>query len=704
MQRIDLRTPTRLIAMAAVALSLSYITGCLQPTATVKGNVAVLLKADMSGNTKSNAESCLNSSDIASLHVTVDDVQFERLTDTGSELISVLDAPVALDVSALQDIGTVLAATTIPAGDYVGGVILLSNAEASLTSAPDVFLPVALPDNGEIPFDGNFTIGSEDNGVLKLKLERVRICMMQDNSLYLKIGCGFEVEVERHDSSGDDNEHDGYITAESVEAFGKIAGLHDNVFTLKIKDHTVLVDFSQAQILLPPTTDGGDPVVGGPEDLENYAEVLVYGTLALQDDFVILADTVEVVAWAQGGGGDHHGDDDGEDDDHDGEGDDDENGHHGGGGTFDENANTTGFGIPSGYVGNAYTGEDLYASSCAACHPSPYGNVEGEPYGEIKEALHEVSEMSFLDLSRQQIADITAYLNWDGTGTPPPPPPPPPPAAPDAPTNVQASDGAYTDKVAVTWNASADATGYEVWRNTSNNSGSASLLDSSAGTSYDDLTAVVGTTYYYWVKASNTNGTSGFSAPDTGFRADTPPPAPSAPTNVQASDGTFTDKVSVTWNASAGASGYEVWRNTSNNSGSASLLDSPAGTSYDDLTAVQGTTYYYWVKASNLSGTSGFSAPDSGFAAAPSGPFDANGNTTAYDIPSPLVGNITAGETVWNSKCMGCHPGLFGPVGAFTYPAMSNKLATVPLMSGIVVTDQQKADLTAYLNRADATP
>jgi len=588
----------------------------LQQDAAVKGNVAVLLKAEM-GSTKSADHDCLNGGDIASLHVTVDDVQFERLTDSGSEMISVLDAPVALDVVALHEIGTILAATDLPAGDYAGGLLLLSNAEASLTSAPGDFLPVALPDSGVLAFDADFSIGGDDDGVLKLKLKRVRICMMPDDSLYLKTSCGFEAEVERHGSSGgDDDVNDGYITAEMVEAFGRIDDLGDNEFKLKIKDRKVLVDFSQAEILLPPATDGGDPVVGGPADLEESAEVLVYGALVLQDHFVIFADTVQVVAWSQNDDddhdGDHDGDDDDGDDDHDGDddddGDDDRDGHHGGGGTFDEYGNTTGFGIPSGFAGNAFTGEDLYATSCAACHPSPYGNVEGERYGETKEALHEVSEMSFLDLSRQQIADITAYLNWDGTGAPPPPPPP---AAPSAPAIVQASDGAYADKVAVTWNASAGATGYEVWRNTSNSSAGATLIGDPVGTSYDDLTAVQGTTYFYWAKAANSSGTSGFSAGDSGFAA-TPPP--------------------------------------------------------------------------------------------PSGPFDENGNTTAYNIPSPLVGNIAAGTTVWSNKCSGCHPSPFGAVGAFTYPALASKLASVPLMSGIVVSDQEKADLTAYLNRADATP
>jgi parallel beta-helix repeat protein len=58
-----------------------------------------------------------------------------------------------------------------------------------------------------------------------------------------------------------------------------------------------------------------------------------------------------------------------------------------------------------------------------------------------------------------------------------------------------------------------------------------------------------------------------------------------------------------------------VWRHTSNSSGSASKISSPdpTGTSYDDPTAVAGTTYYYWVKARNAGGPSGFSASDSGY-------------------------------------------------------------------------------------------
>jgi hypothetical protein len=93
--------------------------------------------------------------------------------------------------------------------------------------------------------------------------------------------------------------------------------------------------------------------------------------------------------------------------------------------------------------------------------------------------------------------------------------------APAAPTGVAASDGTYTDRVRITWNASTNATAYEVWRGTSSSSSSAVKITATdvTTTSYDDTTALGGTTYYYWVKAKNSGGTSGFSASNTGFRA-----------------------------------------------------------------------------------------------------------------------------------------------------------------------------------------
>jgi len=96
---------------------------------------------------------------------------------------------------------------------------------------------------------------------------------------------------------------------------------------------------------------------------------------------------------------------------------------------------------------------------------------------------------------------------------------------PSPPTEVSASDGTYTDKVQVTWNASSGATGYEVWRNTTSSTSSATRIASSVSeTSYNDTTASPERTYYYWVKALNLYGASGYSSYDTGWCAPEPPP------------------------------------------------------------------------------------------------------------------------------------------------------------------------------------
>jgi hypothetical protein len=129
---------------------------------------------------------------------------------------------------------------------------------------------------------------------------------------------------------------------------------------------------------------------------------------------------------------------------------------------------------------------------------------------------------------------------------------------------------------------------------------------------------VVGTTYWYWVKAYNSAGDSGFSNGDSGFVSAPTPQPPSAPTSVSASDGTYTDRVRLSWTASSGATGYKVFRNTSNNSSGAQQIGTSTASQYDDTTAVVGTTYWYWVKAYNSAGDSGFSNGDSGYVASSS--------------------------------------------------------------------------------------
>ena len=185
---------------------------------------------------------------------------------------------------------------------------------------------------------------------------------------------------------------------------------------------------------------------------------------------------------------------------------------------------------------------------------------------------------------------------------------------PSVPTNVQASDGTHMDKVQVTWTASPGATSYTIYR-AARRWGTKTALGTTSDTTYDDTTGLAGEIYYYYIRATNANGTSRFSVYDTGYFSGG---GPSVPTNVQASDGTHMDKVQVTWTASPGATSYTIYR-AARRWGTKTALGTTSDTTYDDTTALAGRIYYYYVTASNANGTSGFSVYDTGWWKPPTG-------------------------------------------------------------------------------------
>ena len=171
-----------------------------------------------------------------------------------------------------------------------------------------------------------------------------------------------------------------------------------------------------------------------------------------------------------------------------------------------------------------------------------------------------------------------------------------------APLSVAATDGTLTTGVTVTWAASTGATGYQVWR--AIGAGVASQIATVAAVlSYSDTTAIAGTSYTYTVKSTGAVGVSAASLGNTGYRNLT------APLSVAATDGTSTANVAVTWAASTGATGYQVFR-----SGTTAAIGTVAAVlTYSDTTAVAGTSYTYTVKATGAVGVSAASLGNTGY-------------------------------------------------------------------------------------------
>jgi predicted phage tail protein len=181
--------------------------------------------------------------------------------------------------------------------------------------------------------------------------------------------------------------------------------------------------------------------------------------------------------------------------------------------------------------------------------------------------------------------------------TPPTDPPPPP-------VTVNATPGAYPDKVFINWSASEGAESYELWRTTgANDPANATRIGQSiTATQRFDANVVPGTVYHYFVKAVAAGQAGAFSAPsatNSGYAEAAPVDPPDPPQWVFAGLGTFPDKVYVSWTASEGADHYEVWRRTGTNTSQGAVRVAPnrVARNFTDTNVVPGTFYYYFVKA-----------------------------------------------------------------------------------------------------------
>jgi fibronectin type 3 domain-containing protein len=172
---------------------------------------------------------------------------------------------------------------------------------------------------------------------------------------------------------------------------------------------------------------------------------------------------------------------------------------------------------------------------------------------------------------------------------------------PAAPGGLTATPG--NGQVGLSWSAVPNASGYYIKRSLVSGGSYNNIATNSANLTFTDAGLANGTTYYHVVSAFNQAGAGTNSAQVSAVPL---PPLPAIPTGLtaQASNG----QINLSWNASAYATGYNVFRSLIPGGFDTRLANNIASTNHTDTSAVSGTPYYYSVTATNMAGQSDFSS------------------------------------------------------------------------------------------------
>ena len=123
-----------------------------------------------------------------------------------------------------------------------------------------------------------------------------------------------------------------------------------------------------------------------------------------------------------------------------------------------------------------------------------------------------------------------------------------------------------------------------------------------------------------------------------------------APTGLEASDGSYSTKVGLSWDHVRGAQSYRIFRHSTNDPSAAVEIGSTSSIIFYDRQGEAGKTFFYWVKATRPGTESAFSAPDEGVRAI--GKLSAFGPIGPLQPPPVPVDNAVTGAKVYLGKTL----------------------------------------------------
>ena len=189
---------------------------------------------------------------------------------------------------------------------------------------------------------------------------------------------------------------------------------------------------------------------------------------------------------------------------------------------------------------------------------------------------------------------------------------------PDSPTNLLASDGEDCYIVNLTWGLPISS----ITQQTLYRDGTVIAQLDANDTEYEDWGAVSGIEHVYCIEAQNECGNSSMSCNPGSVKT-----LPSAPADVNASDGEYANEVIVSWSGSNnGADNYKIYRDEAwMGIVSANQLE------YIDIIPELDVSHEYCVESVNDCGESDWQC-DFGYATSPGGDVNADGSIDVLDI------------------------------------------------------------------------